>query len=139
VRLPALHEAIAGRYAVRGCVPLTAVSKQQPQMEGCAGLFCSHGSPVGYETRMASEARAGDGPDGGPARPAARAEPGPKISNAAQQNATRWAVWQACRMLQEYSAEYDALRDAMAQAESVVDCVKAIELARYPYSSGELS
>ena len=60
-----------------------------------------------------------------------------KLGNAQQQNVSRWAVYQACVFLKEYSAEYDALRDAMAQAETVPDCFKAIELARYPFLSGE--
>jgi hypothetical protein len=60
-----------------------------------------------------------------------------KMSNSEQQNATRWAVWQACNLLTQYSAEYKALRAAMSNAETVTDCIKAIEEKNYPYASGE--
>ena len=52
-----------------------------------------------------------------------------KLSNAQQQNTTRWAVWQACCMLKNNQKEYDALREAMGSFKSVRDCVQAIESA----------
>lgn len=53
-----------------------------------------------------------------------------KLSNAAQQNATRWAVWQAVLLLKSYSDEFDALRSVMAAGGSVTECVQAIEAAK---------
>ena len=52
-----------------------------------------------------------------------------KLSNSAQQNITRWAVWQACRLLRDNKAEHDALMQAMAAGKSIADCVQAIEAA----------
>ena len=60
-----------------------------------------------------------------------------KLSNAAQQNATRWAVWQACKMLKEYKDEFRALRAAMSNADTVTDCIKAIEEKNYAYMSAD--
>jgi len=34
----------------------------------------------------------------------------PALSNAQQQNATRWAVWAAAMILRRYKAEYEALQ-----------------------------
>ncbi|KAL4452273.1 hypothetical protein ABPG75_007935 [Micractinium tetrahymenae] len=53
----------------------------------------------------------------------------PKLSDAAQQNQTRWACYQAATLLRRYSAEYEALQKAMASGASVVDCIRAIEAA----------
>lgn len=52
-----------------------------------------------------------------------------KLSNAQQQNATRWAVWQACSLLRAYTKEHQALIDAMKSGASVADCVRVIESA----------
>lgn len=60
-----------------------------------------------------------------------------KMSGGAQQNVTRWAVWEACNLLRKYEAEFKALRQAMNNADSVTECIKAIENAKYPYASGE--
>lgn len=53
----------------------------------------------------------------------------PKLSDAAQQNQTRWACYQAATLLRRYPAEYEALQAAMARGASVVDCIRAIESA----------
>lgn len=53
----------------------------------------------------------------------------PKLSNAQQQNQTRWAVYQAASLLRSYSKEYEALQEVMAAGGSVVECIKAIEAA----------
>lgn len=53
----------------------------------------------------------------------------PKLSDAAQQNQTRWACYQAATLLRRYPAEYEALQKAMASGASVVDCIRAIEAA----------
>jgi hypothetical protein len=34
----------------------------------------------------------------------------PPLSNAAQQNATRWAVWAAAMIIRRYKSEYEALK-----------------------------
>lgn len=47
----------------------------------------------------------------------------------AQQNVTRWAVWQAAVLLRGNAAAYDALREAMARGAPVADCIAAIEAA----------
>ena len=52
-----------------------------------------------------------------------------KLSNAAQQNMTRWAVWQACVLLRRHKAEHERLMEAMNKGLSIADCVKAIESA----------
>lgn len=52
-----------------------------------------------------------------------------KLSNAQQQNLTRWAVYSAASMLTKYSKEYEALKQAMQQRGSVDKCVAAIEEA----------
>ena len=52
-----------------------------------------------------------------------------KLSDAQQQNMTRWAVYNACTLLQEHEKEYQALQDAMKQGKSIPECVTAIESA----------
>ena len=41
----------------------------------------------------------------------------------------RWAVYECCKLLSEYSAEYEALQQAMKSRSSVAECIRAIELA----------
>lgn len=53
----------------------------------------------------------------------------PKMNDAAQQNQTRWACYQAATLLRRYPDEYEALQKAMASGASVVDCIRAIEAA----------
>jgi hypothetical protein len=53
----------------------------------------------------------------------------PKLSDAQQQNQTRWACYAAASLLRTHAAEYEALIQAMARGGSVVDCIKAIESA----------
>ncbi|DBA76843.1 TPA: hypothetical protein ACH3X2_008858 [Trebouxia sp. C0005] len=50
-----------------------------------------------------------------------------KLSNAQQQNMTRWAVYSAATMLTKYKKEYQALQIAMQQRASIDKCVAAIE------------
>lgn len=52
-----------------------------------------------------------------------------KLSNAQQQNLTRWAAYQAATLLKRYSKEYEALQQAMNRGASVAECVRAIEEA----------
>jgi hypothetical protein len=52
----------------------------------------------------------------------------PMASNA-QQNVTRWAVWQAAVMLRANPGAYDALREAMARRAPVAECIALIEKA----------
>ena len=47
----------------------------------------------------------------------------------AQQNMTRWAVFQAATALRKHEPEYNALMAAMQQKKPVVECIKAIESA----------
>jgi hypothetical protein len=51
----------------------------------------------------------------------------PPLSPSAQQNATRWAVWTAAKLLRDRDAEYEALCGAMDRGASLADCVRAIE------------
>ena len=51
------------------------------------------------------------------------------LAPSAQQNVTRWAVWQAAVLLRANASAYDALREAMARRASVADCIAAIEAA----------
>ncbi|KAK9853128.1 hypothetical protein WJX84_001571 [Apatococcus fuscideae] len=51
-----------------------------------------------------------------------------KMDDAQQQNMTRWAVYECCRLLSDYSAEYEALQAAMKSRSSVAECIRAIEL-----------
>lgn len=55
---------------------------------------------------------------------------GPKMSDAAQQNMTRWAVYNAALLLKQYGPEYEALQEAMGRGASIAECVKAIEGVR---------
>ena len=41
----------------------------------------------------------------------------------------RWAVYECCRLLADYSAEYEALQEAMKSRSSVAECIRAIEMA----------
>lgn len=52
-----------------------------------------------------------------------------KLGAGAQQNLTRWATFGAATLLKRYSAEYDALRAAVARGAPVEECVRAIEEA----------
>lgn len=56
----------------------------------------------------------------------------PALSNAQQQNATRWAVWAAAMILRRYKAEYEALQAALGAGKSVAECVQAIESVKSP-------
>lgn len=47
----------------------------------------------------------------------------------AQQNMTRWAVFQAATALRKHEPEFKALMAAMQQKKPVVECIKAIESA----------
>lgn len=51
----------------------------------------------------------------------------PALSNAQQQNVTRWAVWAAATLLRRHKAEYEALQAALAAGKSVGECARAIE------------
>ncbi len=50
-----------------------------------------------------------------------------KLSDAQQQNATRWAVWSSAAMLRTYAKEHAALVEAMGRGASMAECIKAIE------------
>lgn len=50
-----------------------------------------------------------------------------KLSNVQQQNITRWAVWRAAALLKKYSAEHQAVQEALVRGDSVDEIVKAIE------------
>jgi hypothetical protein len=52
-----------------------------------------------------------------------------KLGNQAQQNMTRWAVYQAASALRKHMAEYEALMAAMKRGAPVAECVQAIETA----------
>lgn len=52
-----------------------------------------------------------------------------KLGDQAQQNMTRWAVYQAASALSKHQKEYDALMAAMQEKRSVADCIRAIESA----------
>jgi hypothetical protein len=51
----------------------------------------------------------------------------PKLSDAAQQSTTRWAVFQAATILKENAAAWDALTEKMIEGASVTECLVAIE------------
>lgn len=53
-----------------------------------------------------------------------------KLSDGAQQNMTRWAVFQALSLIKNNQTAYDALMLAMGQRKSVAECIKAIEAAQ---------
>lgn len=44
-----------------------------------------------------------------------------KLSDAQQQNITRWAVWTAAAKLRRYKAEFAALRDALGRGAPVAE------------------
>lgn len=50
-----------------------------------------------------------------------------KMSDAQQQNQTRWAAYQAASILRKYKNEYQALIDIMNAGGSVNDCIIALE------------
>lgn len=50
-----------------------------------------------------------------------------KMSDAQQQNQTRWAAYQAASILRKYKNEYNALVDIMSAGGSVNDCIMAME------------
>ncbi|KAG2452402.1 hypothetical protein HYH02_002645 [Chlamydomonas schloesseri] len=52
-----------------------------------------------------------------------------KLSDAQQQNITRWAVWSAAGLLRSHAEEHKALIEAMRRGASVAECVQAIESA----------
>jgi len=54
------------------------------------------------------------------------------LASGAQQNLTRWAVWQAAAMLKANAAAFEALQLAMARRAPVVECIQAIEAAAAP-------
>ena len=56
----------------------------------------------------------------------------PKLGNAAQQEVTRWAVYQSASMLKQHEGSFLALVDAMESGASVADCLRAIEAAEAP-------
>ena len=56
----------------------------------------------------------------------------PKLGDQAQQQVTRWAVWQAASMLKRHEASFLALVEAMEAGASVTDCLRAIEAAETP-------
>lgn len=41
----------------------------------------------------------------------------------------RWAVYNACELLQKHKAEYDSLQKAMSDRKDVPSCIQAIERA----------
>ena len=49
------------------------------------------------------------------------------MSNAEQQNQTRWACYQAASLLRKHAAEYAALQAAMERGAGVAECIQAIE------------
>ncbi|KAF8066189.1 ACS8 [Scenedesmus sp. PABB004] len=50
-----------------------------------------------------------------------------KLSAAQQQNITRWAVWRAAALLKQYSAEHQAVQEAIARGDPVDAVVQIIE------------
>ncbi|PNW80131.1 hypothetical protein CHLRE_08g379175v5 [Chlamydomonas reinhardtii] len=52
-----------------------------------------------------------------------------KLSDAQQQNITRWAVWSAAGLLRSHAEEHKALIEAMRRGASVAECVQVIESA----------
>jgi hypothetical protein len=58
-----------------------------------------------------------------------------KMSDAQQQNMTRWAVWSAARLLKQHKAEFEALQEAVARGAPVDECVAVIEKAGASSSS----
>ena len=56
----------------------------------------------------------------------------PKLSAQAQQQLTRWAVWQSAGMLKRHEKAFDALTRAMEEGATVAECLRAIEAAPKP-------
>ncbi|GLC40871.1 hypothetical protein PLESTB_000013900 [Pleodorina starrii] len=52
-----------------------------------------------------------------------------RLSDAQQQNVTRWAVWAAAGLLRTHAKEHGALVEAMRRGASMAECVQAIEAA----------
>ena len=52
-----------------------------------------------------------------------------KMTDNAQQNMTRWAVYNAAKLLRDNEKEYNALQSCMQRNQSVSDCIMAIEQA----------
>ncbi|CAG9462860.1 unnamed protein product [Pedinophyceae sp. YPF-701] len=50
-----------------------------------------------------------------------------KLNDGQQMNLTRWAAWQACLLLREFSSEYEAVLTALERRASVYECIQAIE------------
>lgn len=50
-----------------------------------------------------------------------------KLTDNAQQNMTRWAVYNVASLLRQYGKEYEALVQAMGRGATVDECVAAIE------------
>jgi hypothetical protein len=53
----------------------------------------------------------------------------PKLSDAQQQQTTRWAVWYAASILKTHRGAWDALTEKMQEGAPVIECLKAIENA----------
>ena len=53
----------------------------------------------------------------------------PKLSDAQQQQTTRWAVWYAASILKTHRGAWDALTEKMQEGAPVIECLKAIESA----------
>jgi hypothetical protein len=53
----------------------------------------------------------------------------PPLGAAAQQSATRWAVWAAAMVVRRFRPEFEALQAALAAGKSVPECIQAIEAA----------
>ena len=49
------------------------------------------------------------------------------LTNAEQQNMTRWAVWTAARLLRDHAAEVEAVKAAMQRGAPLTELVRAIE------------
>jgi hypothetical protein len=60
-----------------------------------------------------------------------------RMSDAQQQNMTRWAVWSAARLLKQHRVEYEALQEAVARGAPVDECVAVIEKAGSSSSSSK--
>lgn len=50
-----------------------------------------------------------------------------KLNDQQQMNLTRWAVWQAVRLLRDNEAAYERLMGVMQSGGSVRECIEAIE------------
>lgn len=56
----------------------------------------------------------------------------PKLGDQAQQQVTKWAVWQAAGMLKRHERAFDALTEKMSEGATVAECLQAIENAPEP-------